>query len=160
MAKVTVYKRINAAVEKVYASWNDDYSNIYKYNPNLKHSYLLKDSPRESGLGALRQCDMKDGKNWIKEKVIKTERNKKLVLDIYEGTLPFKTAFATIDFEQVNPHQTDVTFTMDFKPKMGIFGLLLVPLMKKMFKPSLQSLLDGSAQFIESGKQVNQTIAA
>jgi len=160
MAKVTVYKRINADVEKVYASWNDDYSNIYKYNPNLKHSYLLKDSPQEFGLGALRQCDMKDGKNWIKEKVIKTEKNKKLVLDIYEGTLPFKTAIATINFEQVNPHQTDVTFTMDFKPKMGIFGLLLVPLMKKMFKLSLQSLLDGSAEFIERGKQVNQTIAA
>jgi len=160
MAKVKVYKRINAEVKKVYASWNDDYSNIYKYNPNLKHSHILKESPRQSGLGALRQCDMKDGKNWIKEKVIKTEKNKLLVLDIYEGTLPFKTAIASIEFEEVSPVQTDVIFTMDFKPKMGIFGLILVPLMKKMFKPSLQSLLDGSADFIESGKQVNQTIAA
>ena len=160
MAKIKLYKRINVAVDKVFECWNDDYSNIYKYNPNLKYSYILSDSPTQNGLGALRQCDMKDGKNWIREKVIKMERDKQLIIDIYEGTLPFKSAIATIDFKKVNQNQTDVTFTMNFKPRMGIFGLILIPLMKKMFKPSLQSLLDGNAKFLESGKQVNKTLTA
>jgi len=103
---------------------------------------------------------MADGKNWINEKVIKSEKNKQLVIDIYEGTLPFKSAIGTIDFRIVNPHQTDVSFTMNFKPKMGIIGLILTPLMKRMFKPSLQDLLDGNADFLERGKQANQTLAA
>jgi len=160
MAEVKVNKRMNVSTEKAFACWNDDYENIYKFNPNLKHSKLLNNSPRASGVGALRRCDMADGKNWINEKVLKSEKNKQLVIDIYEGTLPFKSAIGTIDFRTVNPHQTDVSFTMSFKPKMGIIGLILIPLMKRMFKPSLQALLDGNADFLEHGKQVNQTVAA
>jgi len=62
MATVTATKKIHAPVEKVFATWNDEYGDIYKFSPGLSHSELLETSPAPSGKGALRHCDLVDGK--------------------------------------------------------------------------------------------------
>jgi hypothetical protein len=49
---------------------------------------------------------------------------------------------------------------MQFEPKMGILGKMMVPIMKKMFKPMLQNLLDANAAYAENGMQANDTYAA
>lgn len=160
MAKISVKTTVNASVEQVFTSWNDEFADIYKFNPSLKNSNLLNDSPSTSGKGTLRQCDMKDGKNWIREKIIGFQENKQIVIDIYEGTIPLKSAVGTIDFNQVGANRTNVRMTMRFEPKMGFIGKLMIPIMKKQFAPMLQSLLDGNATYVESGAQVNPTKAA
>ena len=160
MANVSVHKRVNAPLEKVFATWNDEFADIYKFNPNLSHSRLLDNSPSASGVGSLRQCDLADGKNWIRERVIELKHNRQLVVDIFEGTMPLRSAVATFDFRAVNPHQTDVTVTMDFEPKMGVIGKLMIPMMKKQFAPMLQGLLNGNANYAESGVLVNKAVAA
>ena len=70
MAVVVVDQTVEAPVADVWASW-DAFADIVKFNPLLKDSYLLKDSA-DTGLGALRQCDFSDGKNYIREKIIGT----------------------------------------------------------------------------------------
>lgn len=153
MATVTVEKEVNAPLSRVWQSWND-FGNIYKFNPNLKHSKLLKNSP-ETGLGARRQCDIKDGKNWIREKVIDYVPEQKLVIDIYEGTMPLKTAIATFHFKPMASERTHMEMTMDFVPKMGLLGKLMIPMMKPKFKQMLGLLLEGNAQYVTTGKLAN-----
>lgn len=157
MADVTVSKTVKAPVEKVFSIWNDEFGDIYKFNPNLKDSYLLDDSPSNSGLGALRQCDLADGKNWIREKVISATQNKQIVIDIYEGTMPLKSAKATFDFVALPHGVTKVSMTMSFIPKGGFLGLLIVPLLSMKFRGMLSDLLDSNAAYAERGVQFNPT---
>ncbi|MEN8131747.1 MAG: SRPBCC family protein [Pseudomonadota bacterium] len=160
MSEVSVQTSVRAPVERVFASWNDEFQDIYKFNPGLSHSHILQDSPSSSGKGALRQCDMKDGKNWIREKVIGYQKNKQLVIDVYDSTMPVKSAMGTLDFGSDGPNQTSVRMTMQFEPKMGILGKLMIPMMKKQFASMLQELLDGNAAYVESGTQANETLTA
>lgn len=81
------------------------------------------------------------------------------MVDIYETSMPLKSAVATIDFKSVSEKQSQVTFTMEFVPAMGLLGKLMVPMMKMRFKPLLQSLLDGNAAYAETGQQANATPA-
>ncbi len=153
MAIVTVNRTIDAPVEKVWKSW-DDFGSIYKFNPNLNHSCLLEDS-QPSGKGAKRQCNINDGKNWIREEVLDYKPNQSMTINIYEGTMPLKQAIATLRFQPVTQSQTEVIMTMEFQPKMGLLGKLMVPMLKPKFKKMLNALLVGNDEFVTQGKLAN-----
>lgn len=153
MVKITVNRTINAPLETVWSSW-DDFGDIYKFNPNLKHSYLLKGS-QATGKGAKRQCNINDGKNWIREEVVGYVPLKSMKVNIYEGTMPLKKAIATLSFKPINNHQTEITMDMEFEPKMGILGKLMIPMMKPKFKGMLNSLLAGNETFVTQGRLAN-----
>lgn len=150
MAQVTVATRVKAPIAKVWESW-DAFADISIFNPNLKASYLLEGS-QETGLGAKRQCDFADGKNHIREEIIGYEPHKRLVLDIYDGTVPLKRAKATLLFGTRTLNETDVTMTMEFTPKLGLLGALMVPIMKPRFRKALAALLEANAAFVERGE--------
>ena len=152
MAKVTVSETVDAPLADLWASW-DDFGDIYRFNPNLKTSFLL-DGSATTGLGARRQCNLADGKNHIQERIIEYTPQKKLVIDIYHGTLPLKSALATFDFESLGPGKSRVTMTMDFTPKFGPLGLLMVPMMKPQFRRMLGALLKANAGYVERGEEV------
>ena len=151
MANVTVTRTVNAPIDQVWPSW-DDFGAIAKFNPNLNGSNLINNS-QGSGLGAMRQCDMSDGKNYIREKVVEYQPHQKLVIDIYDGTMPLKRALATFNFK-TRGQKTDVTMSMDFTPRFGLLGKLMVPLMKPQFRKMMASLLKGNADYVETGKEV------
>lgn len=153
MATVTVNRTINAPIEKVWASW-DDFGGIFKFNPNLTQSYLIEGS-QPTGKGAKRQCDINDGKNWIREEVVAYVPNNSMKINIYDGTMPLKQAIATLDFRQLGRDQTGVTMTMEFEPKMGLLGKLMVPMMKPKFKGMLNKLLAGNDAFVTKGQLAN-----
>lgn len=153
MAKVTVERTVNAPVAKVWEAW-DDFGNIARFNPGIAASRLINNSA-ETGLDAQRQCDFTaDGKQYIRERVIGYQPQKQLRIDIYEGTVPLKEAQATIDFEALGPEQTRVRFTMEFTPKMGLLGTLMVPMMKTKFAKMLGGLLDANAAYVTKGTVV------
>jgi len=148
MATVSVERLIGAPMDTVWDSW-DDYANIDKFNPGIKNSYLLGDK-QPTGLGALRQCDFSDGKTYVREKITGYEKHKSLTLDIYESNAPIKQATATLKFTSIHANQTRIVMTMNFTPKMGLFGKLLTPLMKGQFRKALGELLAGNATFVET----------
>lgn len=156
MYSVIVKKTVNVPVSELFSTWNDEYADIYKYNPNLSDSFLL-DPDNSFGEGATRQCNMNDGKNWLQERVTSIDKNKQIILDIYDGTMPLKQAEATLDFKEISSNKCSVQMTMRFVPKMGLLGKMMVPMMKSKFAPMLQSLLDANAQYVEQGIQVNPT---
>lgn len=150
MASITVEKIVHAPVSEVWAAW-DDFGGIHRFNPNLSGSHLLEGSAK-TGLGATRQCDLIDGKNYIQERVVDYVPNKRMVIDIFDGTIPVRNARAEIELHEKGERQTEVTMTMHFQPKMGIFGQLMVPLMKPQFRKLLAKLLDGNAAYVEKAR--------
>lgn len=152
MAHVISSQIVNAPVEAVFAAW-DDFANIDRFNPAIQKSEQLDGTPSE-GLGAGRQCTLGDGKNYIRERVIEHVKNKRLVVDIYEGTVPIKSAKGTFTFEVVTPERTKVTMRMDFTPKFGLLGKLMIPMMKPQFRKNVRDMLAGNAAYVERGEVV------
>ncbi len=151
MAHVTVERTIAAPVADVWSSW-DDFGAIYHFNPNLKGSRLINNSPK-SGIGARRQCDLADGKNYIRERIIGYTPEEEMTIDIYEGTMPLKKAVATLRLTALNDSSTRVSMTMEFEPKLGLIGKMMVPMMKPQFAKMLGALLEGNDHFVTKGKQ-------
>lgn len=155
MPKVKVQKIVNAPVAEVWASW-DSFGDIADFNPSLRASRLINGSA-PSGKGATRQCDLKDGKNHIRERIVEYDPGRRMVIDIYEGTMPLKRTLATVEVRAMGPARTEVSMTMDFAPKFGLLGLAMVPVMKPTFRRMLRGLLDGNAVHVEG---MRGTVAA
>jgi hypothetical protein len=147
VAKVSVKQNVNAMISDVWRSW-DQFGAIDAFNPNLTRSFLLN-GRAPTGLGAKRQCDFKDGKNYIREEIIAYRPDEMMKVDIYDGTVPLKSATAQINLTSISASQTTVTFTMMFTPKFGLFGKLLIPLMKPQFAKDITRLLKKNAEFVE-----------
>ena len=150
MATVSVNKRVKAPITDVWASW-DDFGNIYKFNPSVKHSELLDTGKASTGLGARRHCDLVDGKTWVQEEIIDYQPQSKLKVVIFDGNMPLKTAVATFAFKRAGKDETDIDLTMEFIPKFGPIGQLMVPLMKPQFKKILGEMLEGNALYVTNG---------
>lgn len=153
MPDVTVTQTINAPIDQVWASI-DDFANIDRFNPNLSRSFLINDSA-PTGLGATRQCDLSDGKNYIQERVTVYEPPHRFVVDIYNGTVPLKQAEADFHVKAVGPSRTEVTMVIRFVPKFGLLGRLMTPLMKGQFRKSMAALLEGNRAYVEDGRRVD-----
>ncbi len=154
MAYVVSELVVDAPVEKVWAAW-DDFGNIDRFNPAINKSRLLEGSP-QGGEGASRQCDLADGKNFVRERVIESIPNKRMVIDIYEGSVPLKSAAGTLDFQPMGPSKTKVTMRLDFVPKFGLLGKLMVPLMRPQFLKNVKEMLAGNAAYVERGEVVSR----
>jgi len=152
MAKVTVTQTVNAPADQTWAAW-DDFANINTFNPNINASFLINDS-KPTGKGAQRQCDMADGKNWVKEEIISYNAGRQMVVDIYETSMPMKSARATVTVDPIQSDRCRVTMSMDFEPGMGILGKLMLPMMKPKFTGMLSSLLKENARHVERRAKV------
>jgi ribosome-associated toxin RatA of RatAB toxin-antitoxin module len=147
MAIVTAAQIVNAPLGDVWASW-DDFGGVHRFNPNLSGSFLLEGS-EQTGLGATRQCDLIDGKNYIQERVVEYVPNKRITVDIVDGTVPIRNGRAEIKLTAHDESSTRVEMIMHFEPKMGPLGQLMVPLMKPQFRKMLKKLLEGNAAYVE-----------
>lgn len=150
LPSVSVRHAIKAPLARVWASWND-FGGIYKFHPALKHSRLLPGSPA-TGVGCTRQCDMKDGKNWVRERIVAYVPEQSQVIDLYDSTMPLKRARAFLELKALSVDETEVVMTMRFEPKMGFLGRLMVPMMKMQFKKMLNSVLLANDTFVTQGK--------
>lgn len=146
MAKVSVERLIPAPVEQVWASW-DAFGDIAKFNPGLKASRLLEGSAA-SGLGARRHCDMKDDKTFVREEITEYQPEKCMVIKIIDGNMPMKSAHATVTLEPRQGEATMLRFDMEFEPKMGVVGQLMVPMMKGMMRKTIEKILAGNANYL------------
>ena len=153
MAEVVLTKTVNVSIEDAWAVW-DDFHNVAKFNPLLASSHATTGKESLEGLGAQRQCNMADGKNWIKEEIVAYTPLKEIKIAILESTMPLKEGMATIKLKKLGEHKTQVLFTMTFTPKMGLIGKLMTPMMKKQFSTMLGQMLDSYAKYSEEQPSV------
>ncbi len=141
---------IPAPVEQVWASW-DAFGDIAKFTPGLRASRLLEGSAT-GGLGARRHCDMKDGKTFVREEITDYQPEKRMVITIIDGNMPMKSAKAIVTFERRGASTTLLGFDMEFEPKMGGVGQLMLPMMKAMMKAmmrkTIEKILAGNADYL------------
>ncbi len=149
MPIIELTKQVDAPIEDVWKAW-DDFGNIANFHPGLESSHLLGGS-ETTGLGAERQCNLKDGKNYIQERIVDYVPNKRLSIDIYSGTMPLKSAQATVELKGLGVNRTEVRMKMDYRMKFGVLGRLMGQLMKPQFRKLLQSALDSNKAFVENG---------
>ena len=79
-----------------------------------------------------------------------------MVVTIYDGTVPLKSAVITLDLDQLGPNRTQISILFRFEAKMGLIGKLLQPLMKSQFSKALNRLLEGNAAYLEKGEIVGR----
>ena len=150
MAKVTTKRTINAPAEDVWQSL-DDYGGIAKWNENLAGSRVLPGSAA-TGLGAKRQCDLKaDGSQYLRETINVYEPGRKLGLVIDDTTMPMKGATCLFEVRPLGPNRSEIVFSMDFKPPMGILGQLMLPMMKPMLRGKMAKALEGNDAYVTRG---------
>ncbi len=158
MAFIQETQLIDAPLSQVWSTWNA-FGEIDRFNPALRASSLINGS-RPSGLGAERQCDMKDGKNYIRERIVGYMPEERMEIDIYEGTLPIRDVRAVLEFTALAPARTRVTMSMRFTPKMGLVGLALLPVMKPAMKKTLRRLLAGNRDHVEAAARTGVALPA
>ncbi len=67
--------------------------------------------------------------------------------------------FNPICSDKADSGHTKVTMTMDFVPKFGIAGKVMIGALKPKIRGLLQSMLKGNADYIEHGKVANPEMA-
>lgn len=155
MATVIATEIIEASVEAVWISWND-FGGIEKFHPGIKSSRLINDSA-PGGVGADRQCDMSsNGKMYVRERMVSAIENEEMVVEIYEATVPIKTATATVSLEKIRDDCTKVRMQMDFTPGLGPIGWLMTPLMKSQFRSMVEKMLAGNNAFVTQGTVIGR----
>ncbi len=142
MHRVNVKREIEAPIADV---WEivADYGNVAVWNPLLRASRLLDGPPR--GKGAERQCDMADGKNYLRERVTEWQEGQFVEVELYETTMPLSCALARVELEARGPSRTVVSMTMHFQPSGGalarsLAGLMMKPMFRRMFRKLASAL--------------------
>ena len=154
MAKVTTKRIIEAPASEVWESL-DDYGGIAKWNENLAGSRILPGSA-ETGLGAKRQCDLKaDGSEYLRETINVYQPGRKLGLVIDDTTMPMKGATCLFEVRPISANRSEIKFSMEFTPPMGLIGRLMLPMMKPMLRGKMAKALEGNANYVTKGQMAH-----
>ncbi len=147
MATVLVSKNFDLPSDALWASWAD-FGNVYTWHPFVEKSRLVEGTDGKVRVGTRRQCDLVDGKNWVREEIVAMDEGRQLKIDMYDGTMPIKAALATITIAALSKNRTRVDVRMDFQPKFGILGRLMAPLMKRQFTNMFTELLAANGRYV------------
>ena len=153
MHLVSVNRKINKSANEVWQTL-DNFRDVYKYHPHVKHSESINEVP--TGIGAERTCHFEDG-NKIKERIIGYEKGKEYTVDVFDnGSFPLKKAVGRLKVVSLNNNESEVLFSMSFQPKFGPIGWIMAQMMmKNQFAKILSSVLEGLDKNLHSGEVIS-----
>jgi hypothetical protein len=150
MPTITVTRNTKAAPATAWALLSD-FGAIDAFNPTLKESHLL-DGSCEIGLGAERQCTLKDGRNFIHERVVDWQEGRSYRIEVFGGTMPMDDLMAEL---AVTPDHAGsvLRMTMSYRPRWGLLGRLIDPLvLRPMMRHTMHKVIGGLAAKAESAR--------
>jgi hypothetical protein len=157
MPTITVTRKTKAAPAIAWALMSD-FGAIDAFNPTLKESHLL-DGSCEIGLGAERQCTMKDGRNYIHERVVDWQEGRSYRIEVFGGTMPMDDLLAELAVTP-DPAGSSLRMTMSYRPRWGLFGRLIEPLiLRPMMRHTMRKVIGGLATKAESTTPARQRAA-
>lgn len=123
-----------------------DFAHIDLFNTNLSKSYLLNpDQP--IGVGTKRQCDVKDGKNFLREEIVEWREGEYYVIDIYESSFPMDRQSTKFGLLPISGGGTRIYMNFDYKVSFGPIGALMNVLkLRNMLNKGLQNVVEGLGQ--------------
>lgn len=151
MSIITISRTIHASPNAVWDAFAD-FSAIYKFHPLLESSPLL--SENRSGVGCERRCEFHDG-NHLLERVIEWEAGSSMKVEITGGSMPLARAVVDVVITPVARDRTEVTFAMDYTPKMGLVGKVMDALMmRRQLRGAFGQILEGLETHLKTGATV------
>ena len=117
-----------------------DFSNIYQFHPLLKNSKFIEGSC-VAGKGAERQCFMLDG-SYIKERIVAWEEGKYYTVEIFETSMPIKSARATLGVAPIDKCLSSAYMNMEIEPKYRVLKPILYFMFKYVAGPAILRGLD------------------
>lgn len=148
METITTSKLVDAPVSAVWASWHD-FGNIHRFSPEVSSSRLLSDDHLATGIGTRRECELIDGKNWLRERIVGFEEKQNLRIEVYESSLPVSSMNSTVGFTETSQGGTEVTVTCEFEAAKGIVGKIKTPLLRRRLRLVLEALLEQNRVYVE-----------
>ena len=143
MPMITVTRKTKATPATAWALMSD-FGAIDAFNPTLKESHLL-DGSREIGLGAERQCTLKDGRNYIHERVVDWQEGRSYRIEVFGGTMPMDDLMAELAVTPAD-NGAALRMTMTYRPRWGLFGRLIDPiLLRPMMRYTMRKVIAGLA---------------
>ena len=154
MSVVSVEREIDAPVPKVWAALSD-FGGVHRYHSAVERSPINEGTP-SSGVGSERTCHLYDG-NHVQERVTESVPEQKLSVEIFETSMPLKSAVGTFTLSPTPSGGTQVELSMDYVVKYGPAGKLMDVLMvKRMLTPNLNRMLAGLDHHLETGETVEE----
>lgn len=139
---------INAAPAKVWSVLND-LEAVDQYNPQISKASCI--STNKEGLGAARQCVMKDGST-VKERVIGIVGKKAITIELYESDWPVQNMKWTTAIDSLENH-TRVVQELTYQVKMGALGAFLNSvMMESKMTTTINEAFSGLKNYVESKK--------
>jgi uncharacterized protein YndB with AHSA1/START domain len=154
MSTFTVSRTMGHPVDKVWSTLAD-FGGIHRYSGSVEVSPINEGTP-DKGLGAERRCQLYDG-NHIQERVTEFTEGSRLALEVFDTSLPMKSAAARFDLQPTPDGGCELTMTMEYVVKFGIIGRALdaVMMRKEMIK-SLTLLLAGLDEYAKTGEAIEK----
>lgn len=154
MSVVSASREIPAAVSEVWATLAD-FGGIHRYNAGVDRSPINEGTP-SSGVGSERTCHLYNGGH-LQERVVESIEGEKLSIDIFESSMPLKSANGTFTLAPISGGGTRVTVSMEYEVKYGPIGVVLDFLVvKRMLGPSMHQLLAGLDHYIATGELIEK----
>jgi len=143
---IVISQMVEAPLEAVWESWAD-FGGIYKFHEDVRKTTILTQS-LHTGVGAVRLCELSDGRNEIEERITAWEPMRKLGIEFKRTSLPIAEAEADFLFEACAGARTRVEMRFAFKPR-GLLWRLMKPVMTRKIRSGFEQLLLGNKRFVE-----------
>ncbi|MBO6515857.1 MAG: SRPBCC family protein [Bacteroidia bacterium] len=128
--KIQVKRQIKAPAEALW-KYLGDYANIHRFHPLLKGSYF-NEGTESCEIGSTRQCDLKNG-DYLKERITEWNEGSSYSVEIYETSMPVKSATATLAVKPIDKNNSEVSMDISMEAKHAI----MAPIMYLSFRYSV-----------------------
>ncbi|MEM6990051.1 MAG: SRPBCC family protein [Myxococcota bacterium] len=149
MSTLTISRTLRHSPEDVW-SVLEEFGAIHRWSASVESSPINAGTP-ERGVGAERNCHLYDG-NHIQERVTQVVEGRRLALEVFDTSLPVKSADAAFELSPTSDGGTELSMTFDYVVKFGLLGKAMDGLMlRRGMTASLSRLLAALDEHLETG---------
>jgi len=154
MSEITISRAVSHSVANVWAAL-DDFSGIHRWSAGVETSPTNPGTPSR-GVGAERNCHLYDG-NHIQERITQVIDQRRLAIEVFDTSMPLKSADAAFDIEPTSDGGTSLTMTFHYVVKFGLLGKAMDGLMiRRKMTASLNNLLAALDEHLRTGETIDK----
>ena len=148
---ITIIKGSTIINDSINTVWNiiKNPEYIHLYHPLIKDSFML--SEKGHGVDSKRKCMLLPMGVMI-ERITDWQEGVSYTTEVIDGKMlpPFSFMTGTIQLKTIDTHETEATFTFEYKLKYGILGRIMnAILIKPQFRSAPTKYVNGLKNYIE-----------
>lgn len=149
MPTITITRLMEHPVEHLWPLL-EDFGGIHRWSAGIKSSFITPGSPVK-GIGSERTCQFYDG-HFILERVTQVIKQRRLALEVFETSMPLRSAEVVFGLTPTHDDGTDFTLTFDYVVKYGLLGKAAEgQILRQTMKDNLTRLLAALDEYARTG---------